>query len=268
MIAHWEAVSARDEAPPGMLKGGEPGNSWSYNCRPIVEAGQALLVDDTFQLDDNFTLVPTPGHSPRHCCVVIRSQGQQAIVTGDLMHHALQCREPIGRPSSTPTPSKPRNRAGDLWGKSPTLPRWCCRSISRAQPSAGSRRRASASAIRSCGSVFLLPPGNGARSATDEGSLQHRSASGEPSPLPLSHRRGASQKYPTVDPRMITTASANRPPTIDTMTMSDSSRDGSSCRPQTASPPRRCAAGCPAFRRQSPPRDAKAQDRCPARARS
>ena len=46
--AHWEAVSARDEAPPGILKGSLPGNSWSYNCRPIVEVGQALLVDDTF----------------------------------------------------------------------------------------------------------------------------------------------------------------------------------------------------------------------------
>jgi glyoxylase-like metal-dependent hydrolase (beta-lactamase superfamily II) len=25
---------------------------------------------------------------------MIRSQGREAIVTGDLMHHALQCREP------------------------------------------------------------------------------------------------------------------------------------------------------------------------------
>jgi glyoxylase-like metal-dependent hydrolase (beta-lactamase superfamily II) len=76
------------------MEGALPGNSWSYNCRPIVEAGQARLVDDTFQLDDNFTLIPTPGHSPCHCCVMIRSQGQEAIVIGDMMHHALQCREP------------------------------------------------------------------------------------------------------------------------------------------------------------------------------
>jgi glyoxylase-like metal-dependent hydrolase (beta-lactamase superfamily II) len=39
-------------------------------------------------------LTPTPGHSPCHCCVNIRSRGQQAVVIGDLMHHALQCREP------------------------------------------------------------------------------------------------------------------------------------------------------------------------------
>jgi glyoxylase-like metal-dependent hydrolase (beta-lactamase superfamily II) len=90
----WEATTARGETPPGIMQGALPGNSWSYNCRPIVEAGQALLVDDTFQLDDNFTLIPTPGHSPCHCCVMIRSQGQEAVVTGDMMHHALQCREP------------------------------------------------------------------------------------------------------------------------------------------------------------------------------
>jgi glyoxylase-like metal-dependent hydrolase (beta-lactamase superfamily II) len=84
--AYWEAATQRGENPPG--------NVWSYNCRPIVEAGRALLVDDGYALDDTFTLLPTPGHSPRHCCVDIRSRGERAIVTGDLMHHALQCREP------------------------------------------------------------------------------------------------------------------------------------------------------------------------------
>jgi glyoxylase-like metal-dependent hydrolase (beta-lactamase superfamily II) len=39
-------------------------------------------------------LTPTPGHSPCHCCVNIKSGGQRAVVTGDLMHHALQVREP------------------------------------------------------------------------------------------------------------------------------------------------------------------------------
>jgi glyoxylase-like metal-dependent hydrolase (beta-lactamase superfamily II) len=36
----------------------------------------------------------SPGHTPHHCCVHIRSKGQEAIVLGDMMHHALQCREP------------------------------------------------------------------------------------------------------------------------------------------------------------------------------
>ncbi len=82
----WEAADARGENPPG--------NVWRFNCRPVVEAGQALLVEDDFQLDDTAWLTPTPGHSPCHCCVNIRSGGMRAVVTGDMMHHALQCREP------------------------------------------------------------------------------------------------------------------------------------------------------------------------------
>ena len=33
------------------------------------------------------------GHSPCHCCVNILSRGQRAVVTGDMMHHAIECRE-------------------------------------------------------------------------------------------------------------------------------------------------------------------------------
>ncbi len=84
--AAWEAADRRGENPPG--------NVWRYNCEPIVAAGQAVLVDDDYVLDDLVSLTPTPGHSPCHCCVNIRSRGQRAVVTGDLMHHALQCREP------------------------------------------------------------------------------------------------------------------------------------------------------------------------------
>jgi len=82
----WEAATARGEAPPGDV--------WRMNCLPVVEAGQALLVDDDFALDNLVSLTPTPGHSPCHCCINITSRGQHAVVTGDLMHHPLQCREP------------------------------------------------------------------------------------------------------------------------------------------------------------------------------
>ena len=106
--AFWEEMTKQGANPPG--------NVWTYNCRPIVEAGQALLVDDTYQLDDTFSLTPTPGHSPHHCCVDIRSKGQHAVVTGDMMHHALQCREPAGRRSSTPTRSRPRKSRRSFLG--------------------------------------------------------------------------------------------------------------------------------------------------------
>ena len=84
--AAWEEATRRGDNPPG--------NVWRFNCEPVVEAGQALLVEDDFALDDTVSLSPTPGHSPCHCCVNIRSGGARAVVTGDLFHHALQCREP------------------------------------------------------------------------------------------------------------------------------------------------------------------------------
>ncbi|RAI59086.1 MBL fold metallo-hydrolase [Roseicella frigidaeris] len=84
--AAWEEATRQGANPPG--------NVWRYNCEPVVAAGQALLVDDDFQLDDTISLTPTPGHAPCHCCVNIHSRGERAVVTGDLMHHALQIREP------------------------------------------------------------------------------------------------------------------------------------------------------------------------------
>ncbi len=61
---------------------------------PVVEAGQARLVEDDFALDDNIWLTPSAGHTPGHVCVNARSNGARAIYTGDLMHHAIQCLEP------------------------------------------------------------------------------------------------------------------------------------------------------------------------------
>lgn len=83
----WEAEAA------------EPGDdlhtgAWRDSCRPIVEAGQARLVDGDFELEDGIWLTPTFGHSPGHVCVNFRSRDRRAIFTGDMMHHPLQCVEP------------------------------------------------------------------------------------------------------------------------------------------------------------------------------
>src|SRR5436190_8495553 len=90
--AAWEAEYAKGAAPPD--RAALLGKVFRDNCLPVVEAGQALLVDDDYALDDMITLTPTPGHSPCHCCVNIFSKGQRAVVAGDLMHHVIQCREP------------------------------------------------------------------------------------------------------------------------------------------------------------------------------
>ena len=70
------------------------GPSFENSVLPIVEAGQALLVDDDFVLNDELSLVPAGGHSPGHVCVSLKSQGEHALFCGDMMHHAIQCIEP------------------------------------------------------------------------------------------------------------------------------------------------------------------------------
>ncbi|MCU0943847.1 MAG: MBL fold metallo-hydrolase [Rubritepida sp.] len=87
--AAWEALDRAGQERPGGA-----GGVWRMNCLPIVEAGQALLVDEDFRLEDGISLILTPGHSPGHVCVQVESQGQRAIIAGDMLHHQLQCTDP------------------------------------------------------------------------------------------------------------------------------------------------------------------------------
>lgn len=61
---------------------------------PIVDAGLATMVETTAQICDEITLVPTPGHTPGHVSVMIQSRGEQALITGDFMHHPCQIAHP------------------------------------------------------------------------------------------------------------------------------------------------------------------------------
>ena len=61
---------------------------------PVAEAGLVTLVGGSHEITDEVVLEPTPGHTPGHVAVHIRSQGRDAVLSGDLMHTALQCAEP------------------------------------------------------------------------------------------------------------------------------------------------------------------------------
>jgi len=64
------------------------------SVRPILEAGLADLIEPQHRINDEVWLEPTPGHTPGHASVHIRSRGAEAVITGDLMHHPVQCAEP------------------------------------------------------------------------------------------------------------------------------------------------------------------------------
>ena len=64
------------------------------SVRPIIDADLHQVVDSTHKLTDEISLQPTPGHTPGHVSIRIESRDQHAIITGDLMHHPIQCAMP------------------------------------------------------------------------------------------------------------------------------------------------------------------------------
>lgn len=57
---------------------------------PVFDAGLVDLVQTNHQICKEVDLVPTLGHTPGHVSVRIRSGGQQALITGDFIHHPCQ----------------------------------------------------------------------------------------------------------------------------------------------------------------------------------
>jgi glyoxylase-like metal-dependent hydrolase (beta-lactamase superfamily II) len=75
----------------------DPGGSGSPiedSVRPIVDAGLHELVEVDHRLCEEITLEPTRGHTPGHVSVRIKSRGEEALITGDFVHHPCQLARP------------------------------------------------------------------------------------------------------------------------------------------------------------------------------
>ncbi len=81
------------------------GEEWEYwrwekdeciadSVLPVVEAGQARLVASDHVIDPWLRLEPSPGHTPGHACLRLRTGAGEAVFSGDLMHRTVQVAEP------------------------------------------------------------------------------------------------------------------------------------------------------------------------------
>ncbi len=61
---------------------------------PVIQAGLVDFIGPDHPITDEVSLFPTPGHTPGHVSVLIRSRGEEAVITGDLMHHPIQLSYP------------------------------------------------------------------------------------------------------------------------------------------------------------------------------
>jgi glyoxylase-like metal-dependent hydrolase (beta-lactamase superfamily II) len=85
--AHWNA-EADGEAPVIM----------SDSVKPIFDAGLADLVEMDHRISPELRLTPTTGHTPGHVSLLIESEGERAMITGDIMHHPCQIAHPDWAP--------------------------------------------------------------------------------------------------------------------------------------------------------------------------
>lgn len=60
------------------------------SVRPVMDAGLVDFVAESHRLCDEVWLEPTPGHTPGHVSVRIASEGADALITGDCIHHPCQ----------------------------------------------------------------------------------------------------------------------------------------------------------------------------------
>jgi glyoxylase-like metal-dependent hydrolase (beta-lactamase superfamily II) len=70
----------------------EPAHVAVFNdsVKPIMDAGRADLIASDAAVTDEITMIPTPGHSPGHMSIHIRSDGEEGLLTGDVAHHPCQ----------------------------------------------------------------------------------------------------------------------------------------------------------------------------------
>ena len=81
---HWRTVKDRPDMEQILAD----------SVTPIVEAGLATMVETNERISDEISLIPTLGHTPGHVSVMIQSNGEQALITGDFMHHPCQIAHP------------------------------------------------------------------------------------------------------------------------------------------------------------------------------
>lgn len=85
-VAHWSA--RHDENHAG---------AFDDSVQPVIDAGVMVAFDPPFAVTSEVSLEPTPGHTPGHTSVFIRSGGSTAVITGDMVHHPVQLARPYWR---------------------------------------------------------------------------------------------------------------------------------------------------------------------------
>jgi glyoxylase-like metal-dependent hydrolase (beta-lactamase superfamily II) len=75
-------------------EGRDASGCFTDSVAPVMEAGRAVLVDETYKVDEHLRFEPSHGHTPGHSCVRLTTKAGEAVFSGDLMHRVVQVAEP------------------------------------------------------------------------------------------------------------------------------------------------------------------------------
>ncbi len=69
-------------------------NAFRDSVIPVIKAGLAEFVEADYKIDENVRLTPSHGHTPGHISIFIESDEENAIISGDFLHHPCQIANP------------------------------------------------------------------------------------------------------------------------------------------------------------------------------
>ena len=67
---------------------------WDDSVQPILDAKQALIVADDYEIEPGVHLMPAPGHTPGNIVLVLDDGKERAYLVGDTIHHPVQIERP------------------------------------------------------------------------------------------------------------------------------------------------------------------------------
>src|SRR6202790_2547166 len=105
-FAHWREQRQRDDMVA----------VFADSVAPVPDSGLADLVETDHRICDEVSLVPTIGHTPGHVSVRIASEGEEALITGDFMHHPCQIARPHWSSTADSDPDAARRTREHMLG--------------------------------------------------------------------------------------------------------------------------------------------------------
>lgn len=92
--AHFQEMPEPDTPAARSAAAESSVQSYEDSVLPVVEAGQAVMVENDYAIDDTLWIEPAPGHTPGNYAVHAKSRDARALFSGDIMHHPIQCAHP------------------------------------------------------------------------------------------------------------------------------------------------------------------------------